>query len=104
MTEALDASEWFVLLLSPEAAASEWVNREVSYWLEHRDPGRILPVVTSGDHAGGDRLTGCRPPTGRGRFHSIVEISRVPEGPFRATISPSPIRTQSMLRPGSPPC
>lgn len=45
---ALDSSEWFIVLASPGAAASPWVEREVAYWLEHRDPNRILPVLTAG--------------------------------------------------------
>jgi WD40 repeat protein len=45
----LDTSDWFVLLLSPDAAESEWVNQEVEYWLEHKDSGRIIPVVTDGE-------------------------------------------------------
>ena len=38
ITEALDASNWFILLLSPDAAKSEWVNREIAYWRGGRDP------------------------------------------------------------------
>ena len=49
ITDALDQSGWFVLLLSPDAAESPWVNNEVEYWLEHKDPGRIIPVLTDGD-------------------------------------------------------
>jgi WD40 repeat protein len=49
ITEALDESGWFVLLLSPEAAESPWVNREVEYWLDQKDPERIIPVVTEGE-------------------------------------------------------
>ena len=49
ITEALDEAAWFVLLLSPDSAASEWVNREVEYWVEHKATDRILPVVTDGD-------------------------------------------------------
>ena len=49
ITEALDTSGWFVLLLSPDAAASPWVNQEIDYWKIHRDPSRILPVVTDGE-------------------------------------------------------
>jgi WD40 repeat protein len=45
---ALDEAEWFVLLASPEAVQSEWVNRELEYWLEHKSVDRILPVVTDG--------------------------------------------------------
>ena len=46
ITEALDTSGWFVLLLSPDAARSEWVNQEIAYWVNNRDPKKILPVVT----------------------------------------------------------
>jgi WD40 repeat protein len=49
ITDALDASGWFVLLLSPDAARSEWVNQEIAYWKNHRDASRILPVVTAGE-------------------------------------------------------
>ena len=49
ITHALDRSGWFVLLLSPEAAESPWVNDEVAYWLEHEDPDRIIPVLTEGE-------------------------------------------------------
>ena len=45
---SLDESEWFVLLASPEAAASEWVNKEISHWLATKSVDRILPVVTDG--------------------------------------------------------
>ena len=48
ITEALDSSEWFVLLLSPDAADSPWVNQEIEYWKSHRDPSRIIPVLTDG--------------------------------------------------------
>jgi hypothetical protein len=48
ITDALDESEWFVLLASAEAARSPWIEREIAYWREHKDPARILPVVTGG--------------------------------------------------------
>jgi hypothetical protein len=47
--EALDGCGWFILLLSTDAAESEWVDREVEYWVEHKDPERIIPVLTDGD-------------------------------------------------------
>ncbi|CAN5813466.1 hypothetical protein BH23ACT4_BH23ACT4_04260 [soil metagenome] len=37
-----------MLLLSPDAAASQWVNQEIEYWKTHREPSRILPVLTDG--------------------------------------------------------
>jgi WD40 repeat protein len=45
---ALDGSEWFVLLASPEAARSPWVNREIEHWIATKPADRILPVVTDG--------------------------------------------------------
>jgi hypothetical protein len=48
IAEALDGSSWFVLLASPEAAASPWVNREIEHWLINKPADRILPVLTDG--------------------------------------------------------
>jgi WD40 repeat protein len=45
---ALDESDWFVLLASPEAAASEWVNKEIAHWLATKSVDHMLPVVTDG--------------------------------------------------------
>ena len=45
---ALDESAWFVLLASPEAARSEWVNKEISHWLATKSVDHLLPVVTDG--------------------------------------------------------
>jgi WD40 repeat protein len=46
---ALDGSQWFVLLASPEAARSPWVNREIEHWIATKPANRILPVVTDGE-------------------------------------------------------
>lgn len=48
ITDALDGSRWLVLLLSPEAAASEWVDREVAYWVREKPANHILPILTDG--------------------------------------------------------
>ena len=70
ITDALDSSEWFILLTSPDAASSRWVDREVAYWLGHRDPGRILPILTDGTIAWDEeasRLQGSAVPPSLGR-------------------------------------
>lgn len=71
IVDAMETSDWFVLLLSPDAATSEWVNREVDYWLEHKDPDLIIPVVTDGNFAWGDgdidSATDSAPPPYTGR-------------------------------------
>jgi hypothetical protein len=70
ITDALDRSGWFVLLLSREAAASSWVNDEVEYWLEHKDADRIIPILTDGEFgwADGDFISDAAPPALRGAF------------------------------------
>jgi hypothetical protein len=56
--EALGSSQWFILIASPDAAESEWVNREVQWWLAHRSPDRLLVVGTgSGSLPQGGALT-----------------------------------------------
>jgi len=44
----LETAEYFILLASPEAARSEWVAREVAFWLEHRPVSTLLIVLTDG--------------------------------------------------------
>src|SRR5262245_30123052 len=46
---ALHESRYFVLLASPAAAASPWVEREIRHWLATKSPETLLPVLTEGD-------------------------------------------------------
>ena len=46
---ALASSRWLVLMASPEAARSVWVDRELAWWLKNRSAGRVLIVLTDGD-------------------------------------------------------
>ncbi len=71
---ALASSAWLVLMASPEAARSQWVNREVAWWLENKSPQRLLVVLTEGEFAcddgtgHGDGATAALPPALRGAF------------------------------------
>jgi WD40 repeat protein len=53
---AIGQSEFFILLASPDAAASHWVQSEVSEWLQIRERGheRLLILLTDGDIAWDD--------------------------------------------------
>ena len=42
--DGLNSCEWFLVVLSPSAVASEWVQAEVHWAMEHRR-GRIVPVL-----------------------------------------------------------
>ena len=75
--QALGNSRFLILLASPEAAASPWVNKEVSYWLDHKSADTLLIALTDGelawDNAVGDfvwREGMPLPPVLTGRFAS----------------------------------
>ena len=46
---ALSESEYFLLLASPQAAQSPWVQKEVDWWLEHRTAQTLFIVLAEGD-------------------------------------------------------
>jgi WD40 repeat protein len=46
---ALAGSEYFIVLVSPEAALSKWVCKEVEYWVSHRSPDTMLLILTDGN-------------------------------------------------------
>src|ERR1700693_5899231 len=52
--QALGQAGHFLLLASPEAAASKWVNKEVSFWLEHNSVDTLLIGLTDGELAWDD--------------------------------------------------
>ena len=56
--EALSQARFFVLLASPESAASHWVDQEVRWWRENRGHDTVLIALTDGelgwDEASGD--------------------------------------------------
>jgi tetratricopeptide (TPR) repeat protein len=64
--QALSQSRYFILLASPQAAASKWVMREVAYWLEHNSIETLLIGLTDGDlswdEAASDFTTGASTP------------------------------------------
>lgn len=47
--DGMESSEWFILLATPEAANSEYVDREVSWWVNQRGVGTILLVRAAGE-------------------------------------------------------
>jgi WD40 repeat protein len=73
--QALAQARYFVLLASPEAARSPWVDREVGWWRAHRGRDTVLIVLTDGqlvwDESIGDfdsDETNAIPPGLRGWF------------------------------------
>lgn len=48
ITDALDKSRYLVVVLSPNSADSEWVNKEIDYWLAHRGRDNLVLVLADG--------------------------------------------------------
>jgi WD40 repeat protein/tetratricopeptide (TPR) repeat protein len=77
ITTALDESEYFILMASPEAAHSPWVEKEITYWLRSKPLENFLIVLTGGQlvwHEGPDiqdfdwERTNALPPILKGVF------------------------------------
>ncbi|MGH3888191.1 MAG: LpqB family beta-propeller domain-containing protein [Pseudonocardiaceae bacterium] len=70
--EALDGSEFFILLASPESAESKWVEKELSYWIKKKAIGNVLVALTGGEAWDAEDFdwatTTALPPSLRGRF------------------------------------
>lgn len=47
--DALDSSEYLIVICSPESMDSLWVPREIAHFLRNHDQEHILTVVTAGD-------------------------------------------------------
>ena len=45
----LKECRYLILLASPQAAASHWVNKEVAWWLEHKAIDTLFVAVTEGE-------------------------------------------------------
>jgi WD40 repeat protein len=72
---ALDASEYYILLASPPAAASHWVRKEAERWMQTKPNDHLFLALTDGsivwDHSKDDfdwDQTTALPPTLRGAF------------------------------------
>lgn len=51
LIEALDASEFLIVLCTPRAAASKWVNAEIAHFKATGRADRIIPVLAEGEPA-----------------------------------------------------
>ena len=77
IVDALGKSDYFILLASPEAAQSEWVKKEVEFWLQNRSIDKVLIGLTDGNilwnQAQNDfdwNQTNCLPELLKERFQS----------------------------------
>ncbi|USQ96599.1 TIR domain-containing protein [Caulobacter sp. RL271] len=70
--DALDRSDALIVLCSPTAADSRWVDQEVAYFLKDHGPGAVICVITPATPQSA-RLPEVMPPTLRAALPETVE-------------------------------
>ena len=79
--QALWRSKFMILVASPEASRSEWVSREVSFWIRHKGMDRFLLVLTSGDLIWDEPThDSLWTPTPRSRSYLRAALAKSPSG------------------------
>lgn len=58
----LDASNYLIVLCSPNSAASPWVNDEVEYFINTGRKDQIIPLIIDGEPHAADPARECYPP------------------------------------------
>lgn len=86
--EALAGSDALVVLCSPAAVASRWVNAEIEAFQDSGRGDRVLCFVVGGDPGGADPAQACFPPTllrpaAGGAAHEPLAADARPEGDGR---------------------
>lgn len=69
---ALSSSTALIVLCSPAAAASQWVNQEIESFVAEHGAQRVFPLIIEGEPNSGDRQE-CFPPALRGEGVSGLE-------------------------------
>lgn len=62
--DALSQSRFLVLLASPEAASSPWVDDEVQFWTKHKDIETLMVALTDGELTWSKQYGGFLRPVG----------------------------------------
>lgn len=86
--KALASSEFMIVLCSPNAAASRWVNKEVIEFKRLRGESFVLPIIIDGIPLASetDSASECFPPGLKFRLGPDGALSKVPAEPIAADI------------------
>lgn len=62
LKKALDSSQYLIVICSPNSAKSEWVNKEIEYFIELGRYDNIIPIIVDGKVHDSDGKKECYPP------------------------------------------
>jgi tetratricopeptide (TPR) repeat protein len=88
ITAALQESMFLVVLCSPAAAASRWVNEEVRSFKRMHGEERVRAIILDGEPFSGDPATECFPEALRFRVSIDGVLSHVRAEPMAADLRP----------------
>jgi tetratricopeptide (TPR) repeat protein len=83
---ALEASEFLIVLCSPDAARSKYVNEEIRRFKALGRPEQVIPVIVDGKPGVAERE--CFPPALRYRVDADGALVGEPEEPLAADVRP----------------
>jgi tetratricopeptide (TPR) repeat protein len=84
--EALAESENLIVICSPNAAKSQWVNQEIESFQKLGGSNRIFSLIVDGDPAAFGPDTGCFPPAMRSRFDRYGKLQPGAAEPIAADV------------------
>lgn len=87
LLSALAQSSFLIVIASPSAARSRWVNEEVRHFKQVHGEGRVLVLIVGGTPASGDE-TECFPLAVRRRVDDDGRIGEQPVEPIAADLRP----------------
>jgi len=92
VSDALAQSRFLIVLCSPDAARSEWVNREIIEFKQRHGGSRVLAVITAGEpfasNQPGRQAEECFPPALRRELTASGRADGAPLEPIAADLRP----------------
>lgn len=82
----LDDSRFLIVVCSPAAAKSEWVEKEVRNFIELGRGDRIIPFIVAGQPGAADPNMECFPPALRGGEQAMLGVSVEELGKEKAVV------------------
>jgi MTH538 TIR-like domain (DUF1863) len=87
IVDALDRSRFFIVTLSPLAAQSQWVNQEITYWLQHRGREQLVLVLVGGQLQWDEQTARFDPETSNAAPPVLTEPGSLPAEPLFIDVS-----------------